>query len=157
VKIFQESFAECGVDTNQIHFRGDSSYIKLFEEYLSIDIALDPFPFSGAATSFDALWMGVPVVTLAGHRPSGRQTLSFLKVIGLEELVAGSVDEYVEIAVKLASDKSKLSTLRAELRTRLAESPLCDGKRFTSELERLYRQVWSEWCRTADNNMNYNC
>jgi predicted O-linked N-acetylglucosamine transferase (SPINDLY family) len=151
---FRESFESCGICTNRIDFRGVSTHLELFDEYRSIDIALDPFPFSGAATSFDALWMGVPVVTLAGRRPSGRQTLSFLKVLGLEELVAGTVDEYIDIAVNLARDRSKLAKLRTELRPRLASSPLCDGKRFTAELEKLYRQVWAEWCKNADNEID---
>jgi predicted O-linked N-acetylglucosamine transferase (SPINDLY family) len=149
VKRFKDIFVLCGVDTSRIDFRGESSYSELLDEYQDIDIALDPFPFSGAATSFDALWMGVPVVTLAGRRPSGRQTMSFLKILGLGELVAGSVNEYVSIAASLAHDRSKLAKLRAELRPRLVSSPLCDGKRFTSELERLFRQVWTEWCRNS--------
>ena len=150
VNRFRESFELCGVNINRIDFRGASKYYELFDEYRSIDIALDPFPFSGAATSFDALWMGVPIVTLAGRRPSGRQTMSFLKVIGLEELVAGTVEEYINIAVNLARVRLKLGKLREELRSRLVASPLCDGKRFTGDLENLYRQVWSEWCRNAD-------
>ena len=153
VNRFRDSFELCGVNINRIDFRGASKYYELFGEYRSIDIALDPFPFSGAATSFDALWMGVPIVTLAGRRPSGRQTMSFLKVIGLEELVAGTVDEYINIAVNLARDRLKLAKLREELRPRLVASPLCDGKRFTAELEQLYRHVWSEWCINADKNM----
>jgi predicted O-linked N-acetylglucosamine transferase (SPINDLY family) len=154
VKRFKEFFVFCEVDTNRIDFVRESKYFEMLNEYRSIDIALDPFPFSGAATSFDALWMGVPVVTLAGRRPSGRQTMSFLKLIGLEELVAGTVDEYIDIAVNLARDRSKLAKFRAELRPRLAVSPLCDGKRFTSELELLYRQVWARWCKNTDNEID---
>ena len=150
---FREAFDRQGVDSSRIDFRGESGYLELFDEYQHIDIALDTFPFSGGATSFDALWMGVPVVTLAGRRPSGRQTLAFLKMIGLDDLVAESVDGYVELAVNLAHDRSKLAKLRAELRPRLAVSDLCDGKKFTSDLEQLYRWIWSEWCENKVNKM----
>ena len=151
VERFQDIFAARGIDPTRIEFRERSNYSDMLKEYHGIDIALDPFPFSGAATSFDALSMGVPVISLTGRRPSGRQTYSFLKVIGLVDLAARSQEEYREKAVSLALDTSRLSKIRAELRPRLAASPLCDGVRFTNDLEKLYRQVWVDWCQEQDN------
>jgi protein O-GlcNAc transferase len=87
--------------------------------YQGVDIALDPFPFSGCATSCDALWMGVPVVTLAGETLVSRQTAALLAPIGLEDLVAHDAESYVGIAIRLARDTARRHGLRAELRARM--------------------------------------
>ncbi len=110
-------------------------------EYAEIDIALDPFPFSGATTTFEALWMGVPVVTLQGDRMVARWTAAMLRKIGLSRLVAGSESGYVDIASGLAADIPGLSRLRAGLRERVARSPLCAERARTRQLERLYRRM----------------
>lgn len=114
--------------------------------YADIDIALDPFPFCGSTTSFEALAMGVPVVTLPGDTMVSRWSASMLRALRLDELVAGSEDAYVERAAALAGDPARLSALRAGLRDRLAASPLCDGRRRARQMERLYRAVWRRWC-----------
>ncbi|MGF7176450.1 tetratricopeptide repeat protein [Azospirillum doebereinerae] len=115
--------------------------------YAGIDIALDPFPFCGSTTTFEALAMGVPVVTLPQDTMVSRWSASMLRALGLDELVAGSGDAYVAIAAALAGDPARLSALRAGLRGRLAASPLCDGRRRARQMERLYRAVWRRWCR----------
>ncbi|HTY69416.1 MAG TPA: tetratricopeptide repeat protein, partial [Alphaproteobacteria bacterium] len=93
--------------------------------YNDVDIALDPFPFTGSTTTFEALWMGVPVVSLAGAAMAGRWSASILRTLKLEELVAGSREEYVRIAAGLAGDLTRLSAFRAGLRARVTGSPLC--------------------------------
>ena len=114
--------------------------------YDRVDIALDPFPYNGTTTTCEALWMGVPVVTLRGDRHAGRVGASLLSQIGLTDLIADSVEEYVEIAVALAGDPGRLADLRRSLRPRLAASPLCDGRAFARKIEAAFRQMWQMWC-----------
>jgi predicted O-linked N-acetylglucosamine transferase (SPINDLY family) len=114
--------------------------------YNRIDIALDPFPCNGGTTSFDALWMGVPFVTLAGRHFTSRMGVTILTNAGLQELVANSEEEYLDIAAKLATDIPRLSTLRAGLRQRVQASPLMDAPRFTRQMEQAYRGMWEQWC-----------
>ena len=114
-------------------------------EYRRMDIALDTFPYNGGTTSCDALWMGVPLVTLAGERFCARMGLSVLEHIGLPELVAHTPSDYVQIAIALAREPQRLSALRGSLRARMAASPLCDGARVARELETAYRRMWQTW------------
>ena len=114
--------------------------------YHRIDIALDPFPCNGGTTSFDALWMGVPLVTLAGKTFVSRMGVSFLSNLGLEYLIAGDEVEYVEIGKRLAGDVESLDRLRLGLRERMEASPLMDADRFVRNLEAAYRDMWRHWC-----------
>ncbi|MSU71780.1 MAG: hypothetical protein EXS43_05505 [Opitutus sp.] len=104
-------------------------------EYLAVDIALDTYPYHGTTTTCDALWMGVPVITLAGEEHRSRVGVSLLTAVGLQEWVAGSPAEYVVRAVELARDRPRLAALKAQLRGRMAASPLVDGRAFTAKLE----------------------
>ncbi len=90
--------------------------------------------------------MGVPLVTITGDRFTGRMSASFLAHLGLNELVAETVDQYIEIATHLAGDPERLATLRAGLRPRMAASPLCDAVSFARDLEAAYRGMWRRWC-----------
>jgi len=113
--------------------------------YHDIDIALDPFPFCGGMTSLDALWMGVPVVTLPQTMIAGRQTASMLANLDLQELIAADAAGYVAAAVDLAGDLDRLATLRAGLRERFLRSPLADYDRFTRDLEESFAWMWQAW------------
>jgi protein O-GlcNAc transferase len=123
------------------------------QEHLSLygdmDIALDPFPYNGTTTTCEALWMGVPVVTLAGTAHAGRVGVSLLHAVGLSELVAADRDEYVRIAVALGNDRPRLGALRAGLRERMRASPLMDGPAFCRRLEAAYLRMWRSWCDQA--------
>lgn len=92
--------------------------------------------------------MGVPVVTCPGETFAGRHSLSHLSAVGLTETIAGNLDEYVEIAARLARDLGRLAQMRAALRPRVEASPLCDGPRFAEDFLRIMRQVWRAWCAT---------
>lgn len=140
------AFGALGIAAERLEFRGSIPHVQMLDEYGGIDIALDPFPFCGGLTSCEALWMGVPVVTLPGERPVSRQTLGFLQVLGLQELAADSPDDYVRIATALAADPQRRAELRRTLRPLMAASPLCDPARFTPALEAAFRHMWRRWC-----------
>jgi protein O-GlcNAc transferase len=115
--------------------------------YSLVDVALDPFPFNGVTTTCEALWMGVPVVTLAGDRHYRGVGASLLTAVGLENYIAESPDDYVKIAAGLARDLDRLGSLRATLRDRMRASRLCDGVGLARAMEREYRRMWERWCR----------
>lgn len=128
-------FAEAGVDGDRLVFLGRVPRTELLRQYGEVDLALDPFPYSGGVTTCEALWMGVPVVTLPGATFAGRHSLSHLSVVGLTETVAADADDYVAIVRRLAADRSRLAALRKGLRQRVAASPLCDADRFAANLQ----------------------
>ena len=137
-----EPFSAAGVSSERVALLPFSLYPEYMATYNKVDIALDPFPFSGSATTCDALWMGVPVITCPGETFASRHGLSHLSGVGLTETIAQDLDEYVELAVALAADLPRLAMLRAGLRERMAASPLCDGKRFAGNLLALLREIW---------------
>jgi protein O-GlcNAc transferase len=139
---YLELFSARGISSERLDFRPPSSYQEYLAAYQQIDVALDPFPFSGSVTTCDALWMGVPVVTCPGETFASRHSLSHLANAGLPELIARDLDHYVELAVSLAGDPPRLAALRARMREQMSASPLCDGKRFANNLSSILREVW---------------
>lgn len=139
-------FRRRGIAEERLDLRDRSSHAEMLAEYGEVDIALDPFPFNGGMTTLEALWMGVPVVTLVGSGVVSRQTYSALANIGLTELAFPDRDAYVAGAVALAHDRTRLARLRGGIRERMAASPLCQAEKFTRDLERLYRDMWRAWC-----------
>lgn len=148
-QMVQSAFFQAGVDPSRVRFVGYMPMADYFALYQQIDIALDPFPFAGGTTSCDALWMGVPLVTLSGHIAAGRATGMLLSNLGLAELIADSPHGYVRIAKELANDLPRLTELRASLRERMAASPLMDVPGFTRNLEAAFRRIWRKWCVTS--------
>jgi predicted O-linked N-acetylglucosamine transferase (SPINDLY family) len=136
-------FASSNIHPDRIDLRGwtatQESHLAIFRE---IDIALDPFPYGGVISTCEALWMGVPVVSLVGDRVLGRYGGAFLDAVGLPDLAASDVDAYVERAAGLADDLGTLAALRATLRQRMASSRLCDGPAFARAVEGAYRRMW---------------
>jgi protein O-GlcNAc transferase len=143
------AFMAAGIAADRLVLRGGSPHEAMLAEYGDVDIALDPFPFSGGVTSCEALWMGVPVVTLPGPSAASRQTLGFLRAIGQRDWVARSQGDYIHAAAALAEDKKRLAERRAVQRQRMALSPLCDGGGFTRKLEAAYQTMWRDWCKEA--------
>lgn len=145
-KRFVDAFKQHGITADRLDLRAGSTHRKMLEEYRDIDIALDPFPYTGGMTTLEALWMGVPVVTLAGNTLLGRQSASFLRLIGMENLISNDEDGYCDIALRLSADVPGLVTFRSELRQRIQSSTLGDCAAFARDLECVYRQMWGEYC-----------
>ena len=139
-------FAGAGVDRARLGFVNQLPIAEYFRRFDSIDICLDTFPWSGGTTTCDALWMGVPVVTLAGATAVGRGGVSILSNIGLTELVATDSAQYVRIAVALAEDRKRLGKLKMSLRERMKDSALMDADGFVRQVEETYRHQWHDWC-----------
>ncbi len=139
----RDAFAVHGVGPEQLDLRGwEPWYHNHMQIYREVDIALDSFPYNGATTTCEAMWMGVPVVTLAGDRHAGRMGSSLLHAMGLEELVAADIDEYVSKVVALARDPQRVQELRSSLRQRLERSALRDEVGFAKRIEALYDDMW---------------
>jgi len=136
-------FESRGIEKARLELRLVSTHDRLLLEYADLDIALDPFPFSGGYTSCEALWMGVPVVTLPQERVVSRQTWSFLNNIGLPGLAAADVAGYTQLAANLARSPHTLLELRRTLRDKMRSSPLCDVVAFTRLLEEAFFKAWT--------------
>jgi len=147
---FLKNLEAMGFDATRMLLEGQSAHGEYFLSYGQIDIALDPFPFSGGTISADALWMGVPVVTLAGDRMASRTSASILTCLGLDRLVTFDGDSYVNAAVSLAEDPAGLASLRQGMRPRFSQTALGEPEIFTANLETAYGQMWQEWCRRSD-------
>jgi len=144
-----DMFMEKGINRNRITLLSADLPPRHLESYNLVDIGLDTFPFNGAATTCEAMWMGVPVITLTGTAYHSRVGISLLSNVGLPELVAKTSEEYISIAVNLAKDLKKLESLREDIRKMMMDSPLCDAKKFTRNLEQCYRTMWETWCNSG--------
>lgn len=143
----QEMLERHGIDPSRLQVVGKTHKLAdHLRHYHEIDIALDTFPYNGTTTTCDALWMGVPVVALAGDRHVARVGVSLLSNVGLPELIASSPDDYVEIAATFARDRDRLVHLRQTLRERMRQSPLMDARGLARDLETAYRHAWTTWC-----------
>ena len=142
-----DEFAACGVKKDCIDFITSlDTKAEHLRRYSRVDIALDPFPFSGATTTFEALWMGVPVVTLAGKTFISRMSGSMLQHVGLGDLALDTQQAYVASANKLARDHVRLRTLKNNLRELVKASPICDPLAYSLSVEDAYRSMWKTWC-----------
>jgi predicted O-linked N-acetylglucosamine transferase (SPINDLY family) len=142
----RDRFLQGGIAATRLEFVPRVPRADYFRRYLQLDLGLDPFPYNGHNCTIESLWMGVPVVTLAGRTAVARGGVSILSNAGLPELIARSTEEYVNIAVGLARDHERLAELRRGLRTRMLASPLTDGKGYTAAVEAAFRVMWERWC-----------
>jgi protein O-GlcNAc transferase len=147
-----ELFARHGIEKERVELLlYEPSVQTHLSLYRRVDIGLDTFPYNGTTTTCEALWMGVPVLTLSGGTHASRVGMSLLSNIGLSELVALTEKEYMEAAIELANDTKRLQGLRKSLRDMMASSPLTNAKRFTADLESCYRIMWGKLCGTDSN------
>lgn len=144
----ESAFAAHAIEPDRLVFEGAAPHTALLARYNDCDIALDPTPYSGGLTTLEALWMGVPVVTLPGASFAGRHSLSHLTVAGHGELVARDAADYVRIAADLARDRVRLGRYRADLRGALSRSPICDVSGFARDFTAALRQAWRGWINT---------
>jgi protein O-GlcNAc transferase len=144
---FLSRLAERGIDASRVEICG---FIKTYQEHLAlynrVDLALDTFPYHGTTTTCESLWMGVPVLTMAGSCHAARVGVSILSNVGLESLIARSPDEYVALAEALAKNPARLELARSGLRERMASSPLCDARGLARRFEAALRDMWTRWC-----------
>jgi predicted O-linked N-acetylglucosamine transferase (SPINDLY family) len=150
-KEYWKSFFEKeGIHPDRLNLLGwckdRSTHLSLYNR---VDIALDTFPYNGTTTTCEALWMGVPVITLVGNSHVSRVGTSLLSTLQLGELIANSEQEYLEIAVQLAQDRDRLTLFRETIRSWMSVSPLCDSEAFAHKVEAAYRQMWRNWCENG--------
>jgi protein O-GlcNAc transferase len=140
-----------GIEPDRIRFYDwEEDMAAHLSLYRNIDIALDTFPYNGATTTVEALWMGVPVISLSGNRSAARYGFSLLNAAGLTDFLATDPEEFVTIAIKLANDREMLKELRGSLRDKLTGSSLCDKNEFTRAVENAFRQMWEIRCNKGE-------
>jgi protein O-GlcNAc transferase len=143
---YLDCFKQEGIAEDRIKFyKPLPSMEDHLELYNAIDIGLDPFPFNGATTTCEALWMGVPVITLLGDRHVGRVGASILTNVGLTDFIAQDIDGYIQLAVEMAANTNYLQEIREGLRERMQRAPLCDGRSFVSDVESVYQEIWQRY------------
>lgn len=148
-----DHLAELGIEKDRIRFEGSSMHGELLETYNNVDIALDPWPYSGGLTTIEALWMGVPVITKSGPTFAGRHSTTHLTNAGFPQWVTDSWEDYKKVAVELSSDIDKLAEIRAGLRDKLLNSPVCDAQRFANNLTEAFRQMWKQRVEGYEKNL----
>jgi predicted O-linked N-acetylglucosamine transferase (SPINDLY family) len=146
---FAAAFAALGIAPDRLELRAGSPHRSLLAEYGDIDVVLDPFPYSGGLTTCEALWMGVPTVTMPGETFASRHSASHMSNAGLADWVVANEAAYVARAAAAAADLPALAALRAGLREQVRRSPLCDAPRFGHNLGAALRHAWREWCRAG--------
>jgi predicted O-linked N-acetylglucosamine transferase (SPINDLY family) len=147
---YLEMFRQEGVSEHRIELY---SHLPKVENHLalynSVDIALDPFPYNGTTTTCEALWMGVPVITMRGDRHASRVGASIMTHVGLKEFIAADADEYVNIAVQYANNTDYLIELKGGLRDKMRGSALCDADAFARGVEKAYQEMWDQYAHTC--------
>jgi predicted O-linked N-acetylglucosamine transferase (SPINDLY family) len=138
-------FATHGIGRERLQLIATAPQPRTWAAYGGIDIALDPFPHNAGTTTIEALWLGVPVISLAGRPSVGRFGAMILHAIGMDEWVADDTAGYVCRAIAAAADLARLAAIRKGLRSRVAGSPLCDAVGLAREIEAVYREHWNAW------------
>jgi len=141
-----KEFAARGVEKERIMMLGKTSWFEHLAAYGQVDMTFDPLTASGGASTMESLWMGAPVATIKGHMPSTRDTASILSALGLNDWIAETPGEFLEIVKAKAGDPAALARLRTSLRRRLAASPVGDSKAYAGAVDAAYRRIWRRWC-----------
>lgn len=147
-EVYHRWFEQCGISRDRVEIHGQKTAAEYLKLYGSVDIALDTYPYNGTTTTCDAIWMGVPVVTLVGEHHASRVGLSILTRVGLEFLAASTEAEFVAQATALAHNPEALVDTRFSMRRRMEAAALCNVKAFAQSVETAYRKMWLRWCRS---------
>ena len=148
---YLSQFEQCRISRQRVQICGRKPHFEHLRLYSEMDIALDTYPYNGTTTTCEALWMGVPVISLVGPRHFSRVGLSILTRLGLEFFAAETADQYIAKAAVLAAKPDALAQTRASMRTRMAASALCDKNNFAQSVEQAYRHMWRQWCGNKKN------
>ena len=140
-----QMFGQAGVAPERLLLQPRVPIAEYLALHHQIDLALDPFPYNGGTTTMHSLWMGVPVITLAGDHAVSRLCAAHLSRVGLDEFITHSEDEYLQCAIRFANDLPALNQVRQSLRARMCASA-CDPAAITRQLEAAYREMWLKWC-----------
>lgn len=151
INIFIKRFEEHGIAENRLIFRGPTSLSEMMLEYEDIDIALDSIPYNGGTTTLQALWMGVPVITLEGHNFASRMGASFLKAADLQDWIAKSKEQYVDIAAQKIRDREILFQLKRNLRRRLTNSKAWNIEQYVRDFEAALESMWDDFWKNHAN------
>ncbi len=148
----EEMFGQAGLKADRLRLLGDIPVLKdHLAAYSQVDIALDPVPYNGTTTTCEALWMGVPVLSVPGKLHAGRVGASLLTAVGHPEWIADSPEGLIDLAKSLAADRPGLATIRANLREQMRASRLCDATTHSRELDACYRRMWRAWVSASKN------
>jgi protein O-GlcNAc transferase len=147
-KEVRTAFGVRGIDTRRVSVRPTSSLTQFLALFEQLDVTLDPFPYGGGTTTMHSLWMGVPVVTLAGHSAFSRNAVGPLTEVGLCDLIGAKQDDYARIAESLTRDIDRLRRIRRGLRSRMLSSPIGMQQSFTRHMETAFHQMWQQYCRS---------
>lgn len=145
----RDRLARCGIDPAKVEMLKATSRQANYADYARLDVSLDPFPYGGGLTTLDALWMGVPLVTLRGRTIQGRLSASILTSIGREDWIARTPDDYISIVERLLADPAARDAARTDLRDAVRRSAVGDAAAYARAVEARYREVWTAWCLTA--------
>jgi len=146
-------FEKFGIPRNRVDFHGRKMFFDYLKMYGEVDIILDTYPYNGGTTTCDALWMGVPVISLVGQHHFSRVGLSILNSVGLEFFATSTPDEYASKASALAAKPEALAKIRCSTRNRMAASTLCDKNLFARNIEQAYKDMWRHWCQSRGVNI----
>jgi len=144
---YYSHFAQFAIAPERIDIDGWRPGVEHLRQYGQVDIALDTYPLNGHTTTCEALWMGVPTISLIGQCHPSRFGLSVLSCVGLDFFAASTPDEYVKKAIALAQNPESLANIRSSMRARIAKSGLCYAKAFAKNVESAYRKMWHKWCQ----------
>jgi len=142
-----ERFGQAGVEADRLILQPRMSFSDYLALHNTIDLALDPFPYNGGTTTMHSLWMGVPVITLAGEHMVSRVGVSALSRLGLDAFITHSEAEYLQRAIQIAENLPGLNQIRQSLRERMSGTN-CEPGIITRHLESAYRDMWRKWCAT---------
>ncbi len=145
---YLKQFEQLGITEDRIEIHDWKSPAEHLKLYNQVDIALDTFPYNGTTTICEAMWMGVPTISLVGQLHASRVGLSILSQVGLEFFAVSSSDEYVKKATTLVNNIESLQKIRASMRQRMLSGTLCNAKAYASGIEAAYRKMWHKWCRS---------